>query len=63
MLNHEGIIKSVLQSRPEYLNDQIDDHDRSVYAKGWNSAIKIWYDEIKRLMTVEMGCEQDGSVD
>lgn len=38
-----------LQAHPEYLNEQIDDHDKAVYAKGWNACNSAYYGSIKEL--------------
>jgi len=40
---------SALQAHPEFLNEQIDDHDKAIYAKGWNACNSAYYGSIKEL--------------
>lgn len=42
-------VNSALQAHPEFLNEQIDDHDKAVYAKGWNACNSAYYSAIKEL--------------
>lgn len=45
-------VDSALQAHPEFLNEQIDDHDKAVYAKGWNACNSAYYDAIKEIDSV-----------
>ena len=45
-------VDSALQAHPEFLNEQIDDHDKAVYAKGWNACNSAFYGAIKELPTI-----------
>ena len=45
-------INAALQAHPEFLNEQIDDHDKAIYAKGWNACNSAFYGAIKELPTV-----------
>ena len=45
-------VEDALQAHPEFLNEQIDDHDKAVYAKGWNACNSAFYGAIKELPTV-----------
>ena len=44
------------QAHPEFLNEQIDDHDKAVYAKGWNDCNKEYYNAITELPVASMAC-------
>ena len=45
-------VEDALQAHPEFLNEQIDDHDKSIYAKGWNACNSAFYGAIKELPAV-----------
>ena len=45
-------VEDALQAHPEFLNEQIDDHDKAIYAKGWNACNSAFYGAIKELPTV-----------
>ena len=45
-------VEDALQAHPEFLNEQIDDHDKAVYAKGWNACNSAFYGAIKELPTI-----------
>ena len=45
-------VNSALQAHPEFLNEQIDDRDKAIYAKGWNACNSAYYDAIKEIDSV-----------
>ena len=47
---------AALQAHPEFLNEQIDDHDKAIYAKGWNDCNKEYYNSIAELPVASMAC-------
>ena len=47
---------AALQAHPEFLNEQIDDHDKAIYAKGWNDCNKEYYNSIAELPVAPMAC-------
>lgn len=48
--------KDALQAHPEYLNEQINDHDKAIYAKGWNDCNKEYYNAITELPVASIAC-------
>lgn len=49
-------VEDALQAHPEFLNEQIDDHDKAAYAKGWNDCNKEYYNSIAELPVASMAC-------
>ena len=49
-------INAALQAHPEFLNEKIDDHDKAVYAKGWNDCNKEYYNAIAELPVASIDC-------
>lgn len=49
-------INAALQAHPEYLNEQINDHDKAIYAKGWNDCNKEYYNAITELPVASIAC-------
>ena len=45
-------LNDALQAHPEFLNEQIDDHDKAVYAKGWNACNSAYIQELNGLSPV-----------
>lgn len=48
--------KDALQAHPEYLNEKINDHDKAIYAKGWNDCNKEYYNAITELPVASIAC-------
>lgn len=46
--------RDALQAHPEFLNEKIDDHDKAIYAKGWNDCNKEYYNAITELPVASM---------
>lgn len=46
--------RDALQAHPEFLNEKIDDHDKAIYAKGWNDCNKEYYNAITELPVAYM---------
>lgn len=49
-------VNAALQAHPEFLNEQIDDHDKAIYAKGWNDCNKEYYNAISELPAASIAC-------
>ena len=49
-------INAALQAHPEFLNEKIDDHDKAIYAKGWNDCNKEYYNAISELPVASIDC-------
>lgn len=50
-------IEDAIQARPEYLNEKIDDHDKSVYAQGWNKCNDEMYVNLTGLESRIVHCK------
>ena len=50
-------LKDALQALPEYLNEKIDDHDKSIYAQGWNACNSEVYANLTGLESSVVYCK------